>query len=51
MGLYSGRVYRVAYGITRNAADAEEIVQDVFLSLWKNASQYESPQSVSWYAM
>ena len=32
MTAYADRVYRLAYGVTRNAADAQEIVQDVFSS-------------------
>jgi hypothetical protein len=31
MDRYASRVYRLAHGITRNEADAEEVVQDVFL--------------------
>ncbi len=31
MDRYASRVYRLAHGITRNQADAEEVVQDVFL--------------------
>jgi RNA polymerase sigma-70 factor (ECF subfamily) len=30
---YGGRAYRLAIGITRNAADAEEVVQDAFWSV------------------
>lgn len=30
---YGGRAYRLAMGITRNAADAEEVVQDAFWSV------------------
>ncbi len=33
MSRYSTKVYRLAYGITRSQADAEEIVQDVFLTM------------------
>ena len=38
---YSGRVYRLAFGITRNDADAEEIVQDVFLTLFRKIDTFE----------
>ncbi|MBP1776619.1 MAG: sigma-70 family polymerase sigma factor, partial [candidate division NC10 bacterium] len=34
MEQHASRVYRVAHGITQNAADAEEVVQDVFLTLF-----------------
>ena len=33
MTRYSARVFRLAYGITRSAADAEEVAQDVFLQI------------------
>jgi RNA polymerase sigma-70 factor (ECF subfamily) len=49
MGLYSGRVYRLAYGITRNPADAEEIVQDVFLRLVRKGGTFEGRAALgSW---
>jgi RNA polymerase sigma-70 factor (ECF subfamily) len=38
---HAPRVYRVALGITRNAADAEEVVQDVFLTLFRKAEAFE----------
>jgi RNA polymerase sigma-70 factor (ECF subfamily) len=41
MARYSGRVYRLAFGITRNNADAEEIVQDVFLTLFRKIDTFE----------
>ena len=33
MACYGSRAYRLAIGITRNAADAEEVVQDAFWSV------------------
>jgi RNA polymerase sigma-70 factor (ECF subfamily) len=49
MSRYSTRVYRLAYGITRNAADAEEIVQDVFLQLVLKGGSFEGRAAVgSW---
>jgi len=41
MNRYSGRVYRVAFGITRNHADAEEVAQDVFLTLVRKIDSFE----------
>jgi RNA polymerase sigma-70 factor (ECF subfamily) len=41
MERHAARVYRVAFGITRNAADAEEVVQDVFLSLFEKIAAFE----------
>jgi RNA polymerase sigma-70 factor, ECF subfamily len=41
MERYATRVYRLAHGITRNPADAEEVVQDVFLSLFRKINAFE----------
>jgi RNA polymerase sigma-70 factor (ECF subfamily) len=41
MQQHAGRVYRVAFGITRSQADAEEVVQDVFLSLFEKIAAFE----------
>jgi len=38
---YGARLYRVAVGITRNADDAEEVVQDVFLTLVRKIDSFE----------
>ena len=41
MERFASRVYRVAHGITGNAPDAEEVVQDVFLTLFRKAASFE----------
>lgn len=41
MEQFAPRVHRLAYGITRNEADAEEIVQDVFMSLFRKIEDFE----------
>jgi len=41
MERYASRVYRLAHGITRNAPDAEEVVQDVFLKLFRVIDAFE----------
>lgn len=41
MEQYAPRVYRLAYGITRNEADAEEVTQDVFLSLFRKIDTFQ----------
>ena len=41
MERHAARVYRVALGITRSDADAEEVVQDVFLSLFEKIATLE----------
>lgn len=38
---YGSRVYRLAYGITRNVADAEEVAQDVFLTVFRRIGDFE----------
>lgn len=49
MGRYGTRVYRLAYGITRSEADAEEVVQDVFLSLFRKIDSFEGRAALgSW---
>jgi RNA polymerase sigma-70 factor, ECF subfamily len=41
MERYTPRVYRVAFGITRSHVDAEEVVQDVFLTLFRKIDSFE----------
>jgi RNA polymerase sigma-70 factor, ECF subfamily len=49
MSRYSTRVYRLAYGITRNPADSEEIVQDVFIQMVLKGGSFEGRAAVgSW---
>ncbi len=49
MEQHAQRVYRVARGITQNAADAEEVVQDVFLTLFNKIHTFEERAALgSW---
>ena len=49
MDRHAGRLYRLAYGITRNDADAEEVVQDVFLTLFRKIDGFEGRAALgSW---
>jgi RNA polymerase sigma-70 factor (ECF subfamily) len=49
MTQYSARVYRLAYGITRSAPDAEEVVQDVFLQIINKGAGFEGRAALgSW---
>lgn len=41
MELFAGRVYRVANGICRSSPDAEEVVQDVFLTLFRKVGSFQ----------
>ncbi len=41
MERHATRVFRVAFGITRNEADAEEVVQDVFVSLFEKIGAFQ----------
>ena len=41
MERYGPRLYRVAFGITRSHGDAEEVVQDVFLTLFRKIDSFE----------
>lgn len=41
MERFAPRVHRLAFGITRNEADAEEVVQDVFLRLFRKIDAFE----------
>ena len=41
MEQYGPRLYRVAFGITRSHGDAEEVVQDVFLTLFRKIDSFE----------
>ena len=49
MDRYAPRLYRLAHGITRNGADAEEVVQDVFLTLFRKIHTFEERAALgSW---
>ena len=49
MERHASRVYRLAYAITRNHADAEEVVQDVFLNVLRKIATFEGRAALgSW---
>lgn len=49
MERHASRVYRLAYAITRNHADAEEVVQDVFLNVFRKIATFEGRAALgSW---
>ncbi|MCW2994519.1 MAG: polymerase sigma factor [Conexibacter sp.] len=39
---FGDRAYRVAYGITHEATRAEDVVQDAFLSVWRNRARFRA---------
>ena len=41
MERFASRLYRVAHGVTGNASDAEEVVQDVFLTIFRKSESFE----------
>ena len=47
MATYADRVYRLACGVTRNEADAQEIVQDVFLTVFRRHASFEGRSALS----
>jgi len=49
MSDYASRVYRLAFGITRDQGDAEEVAQDVFLTLATKTAMFEERAALgSW---
>jgi RNA polymerase sigma-70 factor (ECF subfamily) len=49
MEQHAGRLYRVAFGITRDHSDADEVVQDVFLTLFNKVDSFEGRAALgSW---
>ena len=47
MATYADRVFRLACGVTRNEADAQEVVQDVFLTVFRKHASFEGRSAVS----
>ncbi|MBX2870474.1 MAG: sigma-70 family RNA polymerase sigma factor [Saprospiraceae bacterium] len=45
--LFSDKVYNVALGYTHNEQDAEEVAQDVFVKVFRNAAQFKGEAKVS----
>ncbi|HYE92442.1 MAG TPA: sigma-70 family RNA polymerase sigma factor [Terriglobales bacterium] len=49
MATYADRVFRLAYGVTRNDADAQEVVQDVFLTVFRKHASFQGRAALaSW---
>ena len=46
---YGTRIYRLAFGVTRNQADAEEVLQDVLFTLARKGGSFEGRSALaSW---
>lgn len=45
--LYSDKVYNTALSYSKNKEDAEEITQDVFVSIYRNATSFEGKSSLN----
>lgn len=45
--LHSAKVYNIAISYSQDVSDAEEITQDVFTSIYRNASKFKSESKVS----
>lgn len=46
-GIYSDKIYNTALSYCKNSQDAEDITQDVFLKIYRNASKFERRSSLS----
>lgn len=42
-------LYRFLYRLTRNASDAEDLLQETFLAVWRKRHQYEGRGSIGGY--
>ena len=42
---YGGLVWSLARRMLRNPADAEDVVQEIFVDIWKNAERFDAEQS------
>jgi RNA polymerase sigma-70 factor, ECF subfamily len=47
VGLHMDRAYRSAFHLLNNHAQAEDIIQEAFLRLWKSAAKWEAKAQVS----
>lgn len=47
--MYHANVYRAAYQVTGNAADAEDVLQTVFLRLWRRTPESASVDNLRSY--
>lgn len=52
VGRYGPKVFAIAYHLTYDRAEAEELAQDCFLKLWENLDRYEPSEAslLAWIA-
>lgn len=52
VGKYGKKVYGIAYHLTFDRAEAEELTQDCFLKVWENLDRYEPSEAslLAWIA-
>jgi RNA polymerase sigma-70 factor (ECF subfamily) len=46
---YSKKLYKFVYSILKSSEDSENIVQDVFLTLWENRNKITKESSIKYY--
>ena len=49
--LYQGRIFLFAYRLTKSKADAEEVVQEVFVKLWEKREKLNIEKNFSGYML
>lgn len=49
----SAKLYGISLRILRSDADAEEVLQDIFVSVWRNAERFDSAKSspITWLSV
>ncbi len=47
--MYKQRIYNIAYRMTSNHADSEEIVQEVFLKVYRKIGSFRGDSSFTWW--
>ena len=45
---YYRLVYAVAYSVTRDASDTEDVTAEVFITIWNKAESYSGGSAKSW---
>jgi RNA polymerase sigma-70 factor (ECF subfamily) len=48
LNIYSRQIWDFARKFTNNREDAEDLVQEVFIDIWKNAARFDQTKSPEW---